>query len=144
MFRFVTDTPSGLSPEQAKAIGVDEMAPSYVRFGDEQYRETYDMTLDEFHAKFKSNPNFPTTSAPSVGDFQDIFEKYKGDTVLSINLSRDLSGTVTAAENAANIAGGDITVIGGRSRRRHAQCGCWPNLAHSRSDSNGKRWQERG
>lgn len=115
MFRFVTDTPSGLSPEQAKAIGVDEMAPSYVRFGDEQYRETYDMTLDEFHAKFKSNPNFPTTSAPSVGDFQDIFEKYKGDTILSINLSRDLSGTVTAAENAANIAGGDITVIDTRN-----------------------------
>lgn len=115
MYRFITDTPSGLSLEQAKQVGVDELVASFVRFGDEQFRETLDITLDEFHTKFKNTTAFPTTSAPSVGDFQDVYEKYKGDTIYSVHLSRDLSGTVGAAENAAQISGGDVHVIDSRN-----------------------------
>ena len=115
MYRFITDTPSGLSQAQAQQIGVDELVASFVRFGDEQFRETLDITLEEFHAKFKNTAAVPTTSAPSVGDFQDVYEKYKGDTIISIHLSRDLSGTVSAAENAAQIVGGDIHIIDSRN-----------------------------
>ena len=69
MYRFITDTPSGLSQAQAQQIGVDELVASFVRFGDEQFRETLDITLEEFHAKFKNTAAFPTTSAPWIVTF---------------------------------------------------------------------------
>jgi DegV family protein with EDD domain len=114
MFHFVTDTVSGLTEAQGKAMGIEAVVPSYVRFGDESYRENYDITPEQFHAKLKSDPRFPTTSAPSVGDFVDVFSRFKGDSVICVNVSRELSGTVSAAENAAQETGGDIVVIDSR------------------------------
>jgi DegV family protein with EDD domain len=65
----------------------------------------------------KSNPNFPKTSAPSIGDFKDIYEKLKGDEVISLHITRDLSGTIASAETAAQMVDGDpkIVVIDTRS-----------------------------
>ena len=116
MFRFVTDSVSGILPSQQAALGIDAIVPSYVRFGDESFKENVDMSAAEFQARLKSDPRFPTTSAPSVGEFAEVFERYKEDQIVCINVSRALSGTVTAAENAAAMAeGGHIVVIDSRS-----------------------------
>lgn len=116
MYRFVTDSVSGVLPSQQVAMGVDAIVPSYVRFGDESFRENVDMSAAEFHARLKSDPRFPTTSAPSVGEFAEVFEKYKADQIVCITVSRELSGTVAAAENAAALTeGAQIAVIDSRS-----------------------------
>jgi DegV family protein with EDD domain len=71
------------------------------------------MAPAEFHARVKSDPNFPKTSQPSVGDFVQVYEQMKGDQVLSIHISRDLSGTIASAESAAQMMNGspEVTVV---------------------------------
>lgn len=101
MVRIITDSPSGLTPEQATQFDVVSSMATYVYFGSEAWREHQDITAAEFHHLLKTNSNFPTTSAPSIGDCIQTYETYRGDSIVSIHLSRHLSGTIAAAEQAA-------------------------------------------
>lgn len=107
MIRIVTDSNADLSPEQARQLGVAGMGYSYVNFGDKSYRTQVELSNDQFQEMLKTNPIFPKTAAPSVGDYVDIYEKLKGEEVLSIHISRDLSGTIGSAETAAQMMNGD-------------------------------------
>ncbi|MCH8906863.1 MAG: DegV family protein [Candidatus Heimdallarchaeota archaeon] len=54
--------------------------------------------------------NFPKTSQPCAQDFMDVYEKLKGEgviTILPIHLSHELSGTI----NSANIGSGMVDEI---------------------------------
>lgn len=108
----VTDTNADLTLEAARAFGVDAMASTYVIFGERSFR-AIDMTPAQFHELLKTDPNFPKTSQPSVGDFEEIYARFKGGQVLSIHISRELSGTIASAESAAMMMGGDpqITIV---------------------------------
>jgi DegV family protein with EDD domain len=112
MIRVVTDSNADLMPDMASKIGVDGVASTYVVFGDQSFRST-EMTPAEFHARLKSDPNFPKTSQPSVGDFVQIYEQMKGDEVISVHLARELSGTIGSAESATQMMNGDpaITIV---------------------------------
>ena len=107
MIRIVTDSNADLSAEQARQLGVSGMGYSYVNFGDKSYRTQVELSNDQFQAMLKSNPIFPKTSAPSVGDYVDVYERLKGDEVISIHISRDLSGTIGSAETAMHMMNGD-------------------------------------
>jgi DegV family protein with EDD domain len=115
MVRIVTDSTCDLSEEQARAIGIAAVAKLYVRFGTKSFQDGVTITNEQFVALLKTNPNFPTTSQPSVGDFTHIYEQFKGEPIVSIHVSRDLSGTLASAEAAAAMVGGDITVIDSRN-----------------------------
>ncbi len=117
MIRIVTDSNADLNEEQAKALGVSGIGYTYVSFGDKSYRTIVELGIPEFHEMLKTNSNFPKTSAPSIGDFKDEYEKLKGDEVISLHISRDLSGTIASAESAAQLVDGDpkIVVIDTRS-----------------------------
>jgi len=79
------------------------MVPLKVHFGDEAYRDGVDMTHDEFYAKLASSTSLPTTSQPTVGEFAALYETLTGkyDHVFSLHLSSEMSGTVRAAQQAA-------------------------------------------
>lgn len=109
MVRVVTDSNADLTKEVAREMGVDAIASTYVIFGDKSFRST-EMPPADFHAMLKSDPNFPKTSQPSVGDFVQIYERMKGDEVVSIHISRELSGTYASAESAALMLGNDPKV----------------------------------
>lgn len=114
--KFVTDSVSGILPTQREAMGIAAIVASFVRFGEESFRENVDISIAEFHAKLKSDPRFPTTSSPSVGDFEEAFRAHADSPIICINVSRELSGTVSAAENAARmVEGAEITVIDSRT-----------------------------
>jgi DegV family protein with EDD domain len=115
MVRIVTDSTCDLTHEQAAACGIDSVAHLYVIFGDKSYRDTITITTEQFHVMLKSDPNFPTTSQPSVGDFAQIYEQYKGDPIVSIHVSRDLSGTIASAEAARDMVKADVTIIDSRN-----------------------------
>ncbi len=107
MIRIVTDSNADLSVEQARQLGVSGMGYSYVNFGDKSYRTQVELSNDQFQEMLKSNPIFPKTSAPSVGDYVDVYERLKGEEVISIHISRDLSGTIGSAETAMQMMNGD-------------------------------------
>ena len=50
MVKIVTDTGSGLSLDEMKAWGVAGMPGIYVMFGDESYRETWDISKERIPA----------------------------------------------------------------------------------------------
>lgn len=99
--RIVTDSASDLPPEMAAELGIS-VVPLQVIFGREVYRDGIDLTPEEFFEKLTSAPVLPRTSQPSVGAFEEVFERLcqETDSILSINLSSSLSGTYNSAQIA--------------------------------------------
>ncbi len=113
MIQIVTDSNSGITPAMAKEMGIAGVGATYVIFNGKSYRDSVEMQAEEFYQRLQAEPTLPTTSAPSVGDFEDIYQTLKGQEVVSLHISRQLSGTIQAAENAAQLLEGDpkVTLI---------------------------------
>ncbi len=79
--------------------------PLSVIFGDEVYREGIDIGHDVFYDKLIHGKVLPTTSAPSVGDFLQVYEALLKDTdeIVSIHISSKLSATCDNARQAVQI-----------------------------------------
>lgn len=97
----VTDSTGDLTPEMAEELAVT-IVPLRVIFGNEAYREGVDITSEEFYERLIKSRQLPTTSAPSVGDFQEVYERLleEADGVVSIHISGKLSATIQAAQTA--------------------------------------------
>lgn len=98
----VTDSTADLTPEMVEEMGVT-IVPLRVIFGNEAYREGVDITTEEFYERLVKSRQLPTTSAPSVGDFQEAYERLlkEVDSIVSIHIGAKLSpGTVQAAQTA--------------------------------------------
>jgi len=116
--RIVTDSAADLSQDMAAELGVT-VVPLSIRFGDEELIDGVDLTPAEFYARLAASPVLPETAAPSPGAFEAAFRSAfddGADTVVCINLSSDLSGTMQAALVAAReLADRDVRVIDSRS-----------------------------
>jgi DegV family protein with EDD domain len=79
------------------------MVPLKVHFGDQMFRDGVDMTYKEFFAKLKASDVLPTTSQPTAGEFVAAYEEAlkQHEHVFSLHISGEMSGTVRAAEQAA-------------------------------------------
>ena len=109
----VSDSACDLPKDILKKFNITEV-PVNVTFGDKVYKENVDITGDEFYKKLTSSNNFPTTSQPSPGDFEKIYNNLlkKHDEILSIHISSKVSGTYNSAVQAADKVGkGKITVV---------------------------------
>ena len=88
------------------------IVPLYVRFGDESFRDYVDLTPADFYTRLRGSPVMPTTSQPTPGDFQAVYEGLGGyDRVYSLHIAGTLSGTVESARTAAAEFGDRIRVI---------------------------------
>lgn len=74
----------------------------YVKRGETLERESEIADLDAFYERLRSEPDVPTTSQPSVGDFLAAYEPLldAGHDVVSIHLSGGVSGTFGSALQA--------------------------------------------
>ncbi len=100
--RIVTDSTADLPLQFAHDLGIS-VVPLSVIFGDEVYREGVDIDHDLFYDKLINGKVMPTTSAPSVGDFLEVYEPLlkETDEIVSIHLSSKLSATYDNACQAA-------------------------------------------
>lgn len=100
--RIVTDSTSDIPASLAAELGIS-VVPLSVIFGDEVYKEGIDITHDLFYEKLVRSKVLPTTSAPSVGDFLEVYEKVLKETneIVSIHISSKLSATYNNACQAA-------------------------------------------
>lgn len=100
----VTDSTCDLDPAFARGRGVDGVVPLGVVFGpDESFLDRINLSSKEFFQKLSSSRFFPTTSAPSLGDFKKIYEeamdKRKTKNIFSIHLPHPpISATIEHAE----------------------------------------------
>lgn len=99
----VTDSTSDLDTALRARYGI-EVVPLFVNFGTQSYRDTVDLSRDEFYAKLTSKGELPSTSQPTPAMFEDAFRPLvaSGKTVLCLTIMASLSGTINAAGTAAN------------------------------------------
>ncbi len=115
--KIVTDSACDVPPEAAEALGVT-IVPVYINIGEEGFREGVDITKDEFYRNLSSYRVYPTTAAPAIGAFTEIYEELAaaGATeILSIHLADSISATCNSARLGAEAAQGvSVTVYDSR------------------------------
>ena len=111
----VTDSTVDLSQEEANRYQI-EIVPLSISIDGQHFTDRVDISPNEFIKKMKESQELPKSSQPPVGFFLETYEKWisQGYQVLSIHMASDLSGTVRAAEQAAQMASGKVTVIDSR------------------------------
>jgi DegV family protein with EDD domain len=104
----ITDSTCDISPEILKAKGV-RFAPLKVLFQDGEYVDKYDLTNPEFYEKMKNSEVLPTTSQVNPNEFHELFveELQKGNKIIGVFLSAELSGTYQSASIAKDMIGSD-------------------------------------
>lgn len=92
-----------------------QLVPLRLELAGSEYLDTLTITPDQFYRLLAGAPR-PTTSQPPVGEFDELFEELleTHDSVISIHLSRHLSGTWNAARAAAARFGDRVSVVDSR------------------------------
>ena len=101
-----SDSTSYLPRELARREGVHEVS-LYVGWGDDPQRELDMDGFADFYARLRLDPELPTTSQPSIGDFLALWEPLiaASSDVVSIHLAGGISGTCEAARQAHALLG---------------------------------------
>ncbi len=98
----VTDSTADIPPDLAVAWRV-RVVPLSVHFGDETFRDGVDITPQQFYARMSREAALPRTSQPPPALFEQAFREFVDEEqdVVSLHISGKLSGTVNAANLAA-------------------------------------------
>jgi DegV family protein with EDD domain len=110
--RIVSDSSCDLTAEEASDLSVG-IVPLSIRFGDEEFTDREQLTPEEFYRRMAATDVLPETAAPSPGAFDQAFRQAAADgadAVVCINISRELSATGEAAQQAARALEGEIDV----------------------------------
>ena len=114
----ITDTDSSLPLELARKHNIVQV-PITVQFGDKAFRDVYDIDNPVIFGRIDQTGKFPTTAAPSPGQFAEAFKsafETGAGSVLCFNVSSEVSATYASARNAADtLPGRDIHVIDTRN-----------------------------
>ncbi len=104
--KIVIDSTADMPSALVQAYGIT-VVPLNVHFGTEVFRDSIEISADEFYKRLASSPKLPTTSQPTVGDFLEVYQELSNttDEIVSIHVSDKLSGTL----NSANQAKGQYT-----------------------------------
>jgi DegV family protein with EDD domain len=108
----VTDSTADIPAELAKAEGIT-VVPLVTTFPDGLSFHDGDLSQAEFFERMGRAKALPTTSQPAVGDFAAIYERLLKEFphVVSVHISKKLSGTIEAARQAAGGFGGRVHIF---------------------------------
>jgi DegV family protein with EDD domain len=88
------------------------VVPINIQFGQETYHEGITIDRSGFYQKIEELRIIPTTSQPSVGEFQEAYQALasQADDIISIHVTGKLSGTTRSAEMAADLVKDQVHV----------------------------------
>jgi DegV family protein with EDD domain len=112
-FAVVTDSTADLPQEWRERYGI-EVVPLKVLFGKDTFRDGVDMTNEQFFQRLAASTTLPTTSAPSPGEFAEVYRRLAKDHdgCISIHIGAQLSATAEAARIGAQaVEGFKVDVI---------------------------------
>ena len=108
----VTDSSCDLPAKLITEMNI-KIVPLKIRFGDTEFVDRVELTTDQFWEKCQASDELPSTAAPSPGAFVEEFQNAanEGATgVVAIILSGELSATIEAAQQAAQLVKDEIEV----------------------------------
>ncbi|PKB76672.1 MAG: hypothetical protein BZY85_02830 [SAR202 cluster bacterium MP-SAtl-SRR3965592-G1] len=110
--RIVTDSSADLPAELVQQHQITVL-PCYVVVDGQTLKDGVDIQADDFYRRLQAGGPTPTTAQPTVADFQAVYQDLtsQGDQVVSIHVSRKLSGTLNSAEQAKGSLDGEAVEI---------------------------------
>ncbi|MCZ2290205.1 MAG: DegV family protein [Anaerolineales bacterium] len=109
----VTDSTSDLPGDLAQRFGV-EVVPTILVVEGKQYADGKDLSRGDFYARLPAMRTFPTTAAPSIGEFSARYQKLLQagcDFVLSIHAASQLTAVCDIARQAADDFPGRVAIV---------------------------------
>ena len=113
----VTDSTCDLPRELAKEHGI-RIIPQILIMGTKTWRDGVDIDPPAFYELLQTSPDFPSSSQPSVPDFEAVFAELAEDAdgIAAILVSDELSGTLNSARMAKeNLPDVPIEIVDTRS-----------------------------
>lgn len=110
--QFLIDSASDILPAEAEALGVT-CIPMQITFGKEVYEDSVTLSHGAFYDKLVASAVLPVTSQINPAIYEAYLQKLtaKGDQVVVITLSSQLSGTCQSARIAAEGFPGKVFVV---------------------------------
>lgn len=102
---WITDTAAQLDDAFIQRHNV-HILPLGVVFSDKLYRESINLTQEEFYDKLHLSKVSPKTSQPAIGEILSLFEKLQlegYDFAIALHVSSGLSGTFESAQSASKM-----------------------------------------
>ncbi len=98
----VTDSVAALPREVCADLEVHTV-PILIYWDGQTYRDGVDLTPSEVYQRLRRSVTLPTSSAPTVGDFVQLYTRLskEADGIVSVHVSSKLSATYEAASVAA-------------------------------------------
>ena len=109
----ITDTDSSLPLDLAKEYNIVEV-PIIVQFGEETFRDVYDIDNAAVFARVDREGKLPSTAAPSPGNFVEAYQAAfdaGADQILCLTISSEMSAVHAAARSAAEMFTGKIIKV---------------------------------
>jgi DegV family protein with EDD domain len=113
----VTDSTSDIPSNLAEQYGIHVISQILI-MGDRTWRDQVEIDSPTFYKLLRTSPHFPSSSQPSVPDFERVFAELaqEADGIAAILVSDELSGTLNSARMAAeSLPGVPIEIIDTRS-----------------------------
>ncbi len=117
MIRIIADTTCALPKGLARSLNI-QMMPQIIIFGEDTFRDDTELDTAGFLKKLRVSPTLPKTAAPPPALYTPVLKDMlaKGDTVLILVPSGEVSGTLRSAEVAAqDFPGAPIHIVDTRS-----------------------------
>jgi DegV family protein with EDD domain len=109
----ITDSTCDIPAALLKQYGIS-VVPTVVIWGDRQYRDRVDLQPEEFYERLAVDPERPTSSTPSLPDFQDAYRRaiaQGAEALIVLTVSSAMSGVYQMAVNAAKLEKVPVTVV---------------------------------
>jgi DegV family protein with EDD domain len=100
----VTDSSPNIPEDIMKEHNIN-VVPLTIIWGEESLYDGVDITPVEFYQRLEKAKVMPSTSQPSVADFEVLFRSLHNDgyEILAVLISEDLSGTISSATQAKKL-----------------------------------------
>ncbi len=110
--KIVTDSSCTMDPRLRDELEI-HVVPLSVMIDGTIYRDDDHLTGEKFMDMMAAGHDLPKTSQPAIGEFAELYDELgkDGSEVLSIHMTKSLSGTVEAARQAANLSKTTVKVI---------------------------------
>ena len=100
--KVVTDSTCDLPQEVAEKFGLT-IVPVFINMNGKSYLDGVDISREEFYRMLPSSDPLPTTSAPGIGTFVEVYKKLAAEGATHI-ISIHISGSLSNIPNIARLA----------------------------------------